>query len=143
VVSGLDVKEKVQGILTDWGLHVTLTRTGFQVPYESTAVNIAIVDQESRVLVKLWAMVLRDVQASPALYEWVATEGSTYHFGHAVWNFKNDDPGFGMLSFDHTLLGDYLDADELKQAVVALATTADELDDQLRPRFGGKRWVDD
>ncbi len=42
----------------------------------------------------------------------------------------------------HTLLGDYLDEEELHNAVGAVVTTADRLDDELQSRFGGKRSED-
>ena len=41
-----------------------------------------------------------------------------------------------------TWLGDYLDEEELHNAVGAVVTTADRLDDELQSRFGGKRSED-
>ena len=44
--------------------------------------------------------------------------------------------------FDHALLGDFLDPDELIGAVRDHVHTADELDDIVHDRFGGKRYTD-
>ena len=43
---------------------------------------------------------------------------------------------------DHTLLGDYIDPAELVSAVNAVMSSADELDEIVHDRFGGKRWTD-
>lgn len=141
------VRDKIQRILVDeMELDVRLISEGFQVPYASTAVNIRVVEQgdgdASRVLIKMWAPVLRNVNESAEVFRWIAVEGAVYTFGHACWNPDPQRPGVGMISFDHTLLGDYLDSEEMTTAIVALALTADDLDDGLQPRFGGQRFID-
>lgn len=141
------VRDKVQRILVDdMELNVRLNSGGYQVPFQSTAVNIRVFEQgegdSSRVLVKMWAPILRDVKEDPEMFRWIATEGTSYLFGNACWNPDPERPGFGMISFDHTLLGDYLDSAELRGALAALAVTANDLDDELQPRFGGLRFVD-
>ena len=42
------------------------------------------------------------------------------------------------VTFSHNLLGDYLDAEELMYAVGGVASSADELDDELVAKFGGR-----
>ena len=135
------VNEKVRRILMDWGLNVRLTPGGYQIPYESTAVNISVVEQEDRTLIQFWAPVLSGLKGTPELFEWVATAGQAYFFGASRLVQPSDD-GTYLLVFEHTLLGDFLDTEELKQVVGALANTADGLDDELKPRFGGSRFVD-
>jgi hypothetical protein len=139
------VRDKIQRILVDeLGLEVRLISNGFQVPYASSAVNIIVHedDDDDRTIIQMWAMVLRDVAESPELFEWIAVEGHQFFFGHACFNRNPQTPGIGMISFDYTLLGDYLDKAELEEALAALATTADGIDDQLQERFGGKRFLD-
>jgi hypothetical protein len=46
------------------------------------------------------------------------------------------------LWFEHTLLGDALDPDELRLAVSTVASVADGEDDALAAAFGGKRYAD-
>ena len=48
-----------------------------------------------------------------------------------------------ILGFSQRLLGDYLDEEELTHTVVAIAGTADILDDELQAKFGGKRFHED
>ncbi len=134
-----NVYNKVRDILMDMGAPVTLIPDGFQVAFESTAINLVIVDQEDRVLVQMYVPVLRELPATPQMFEYVATEGQGYFFGNLHYIPSVDD---GLLVFEHTLLGDYLDPDELQTALVALANTGNDLDDDLQKRFGGKRYVD-
>jgi len=102
-------------------------------------VNIRIIDQESRTLVRMVVPVLREVPPSPALFEYVATEGQNYYFGglHYVPGIEG-----GMLLFKETLLGDYLDEEELMNAVVAVVGTANRIDNDFVARFGGETFHD-
>ncbi len=133
------VYNKVRDMLLEEGLQVSLIDGGFQVPNDSTAVNISIVDQEDRVLVQMFVPVLHHLPPSPELFEYVATEGQGYFFGNMHYVPDGDE---GLLVFEHTLLGDYLDSDELHTALAALAITGNELDEELQQKFGGKRFVD-
>lgn len=134
------VYNKIRDMLLEKGLHVTLIDKGFQVPFDSTAVNINVLAQDTRTLVQMYVPVLRQLPPSAEMFEYVATEGQSYFFGNL--HYVRDIDG-GLLVFEHTLLGDYLDADELHAAVGALASTGNDLDDELQKRFGGKRFVDD
>lgn len=44
--------------------------------------------------------------------------------------------------YEHALLGDFLDAEELLVAVAAIVSTADELDEKLSKMGRGKPMVD-
>jgi hypothetical protein len=50
------------------------------------------------------------------------------------------EPTAGMVFYEHTLLGDFLNRKELEVAVKAIASTADKYDDELQARFGGKKF---
>lgn len=133
------VKNKIQQILMDQELMVTLLPNGFQVPFDTTAVNINVLEQETRTLVMMFVPVLREVPPSPELFKYIAIEGQQYFFGNLRYVPDVDQ---GLVSFEQTLLGDYLDADELMASLAALASTGNELDEELQKRFGGKRFVD-
>lgn len=133
------VKNKIQQILMDQELMVTLLPNGFQVPFDTTAVNINVLEQETRTLVMMFVPVLREVPPSPELFKYIAIEGQQYFFGNLRYVPDVDQ---GLVSFEQTLLGDYLDADELMASLAALASTGNELDEVLQKRFGGKRFVD-
>ncbi len=133
------VYDKVRDLLTSRELDLTVAGDGFQIRWDSAAVNVDIVEQEGRTLVQCYAPVLRELSPSVELFEYVATEGQDYYFGSM--HYLPDVEG-GLLVLEHTLLGDFLDADELDNVVDSLVVVANRLDDELQERFGGKRFVD-
>jgi hypothetical protein len=152
----LVVKDKVSRYARELFSIVQLDDDGdLIIPYESTKVWIQFVEREvspereefwnenqlSRTVVQIWAPIIIDVAPSNELYKWVATEGATYFYGHGkVLNYG--DKGNVQALFEVCLPGDTIDPGELKQALIAVATTADDLDDELKAKFGGKRYED-
>jgi hypothetical protein len=53
-----------------------------------------------------------------------------------------EDKGKVQVLFEITIPGDTLDPGELKQALIAVAFTADNLDYELKAKFGGMRIED-
>lgn len=138
--------QKVQRILLQEFGDVSLTNSGFKIEHGSTAIIVRIdewaadSDGNPRSVVHVWAPVARDVKPTPDLYRWAATEGQHKLFG-GVTVIDGQD-GKSLVTYDTTLLGDYVDPEELTTAVYAVGFTADELDDLVRERFGGERYVD-
>lgn len=99
-------------------------------------------EQEGRnTIVRVRAPILWEVPITPAVYQWVATEGQGYLFG-AVRVALEQGKSTGNLWFTHTLLGDNLDEPELETTVVCVLGDANRLDDELQKKFGGKRTTD-
>ena len=104
--------QKVQRILTSEFNSVLLIENGFSIEHGSTRSFIEIrewspdSDGNPRSTVYVWAIIARDVQASPELYHWAATKGQQMLFG-GVTVFDKDD-GRCFVQFDDTLLGDFL-----------------------------------
>jgi hypothetical protein len=142
---------KVQRLLTGpMNLRIDLQgdTIGVRFTDSSTQIHIRVLDWgktkdgEPRSLVRISAPLLRGVTPTPALYEYLAREVPRFFFGSiAVWD-DEDEKGKLALTLGHTLLGDYLDEEELKAAMFGILGSADDLDDQLKQKFGGKRWVD-
>jgi hypothetical protein len=141
---------KVQRLLTGpMGLRISVEGDRFTVQFQeaSTAAYLRVQDWgkdaegEPRSLVLITSLILRGVTPTPALYEWVARSGGSRWFGH-VEVHDDKEPGTVYLLFSHTLLGDFLDEKELAAAMFGVIAAADEWDDQLQTRFGGKRWAD-
>lgn len=142
---------KVQRILTgSMGLRVQLDGDTMTVQFQdmSTSVRLRVVDWgedadgEPRTVIRLAAPILWAVPPTPELFEWVAREGGDFLFGHVIATEDADTPDTVFLLMTHTLLGDYLDEPELASAMFGVLTAADELDDELQEKFGGKRLVD-
>ena len=86
------------------------------------------------------APILRSVEPTPELFEWVARKGSAAWFGRVeVHDFENDTV---HLVLSHTLLGDYLDQPEMEEAMWGVLRVGDKWDDELQKKFGGKRFKD-
>ncbi len=142
---------KVQRILTGpMGLRVSLQGNTMHVTFSdvSTRVSVGVTDWgvdkngDPQSLVQLSSPILWEVDPSPALFEWIAREGGNFFFGHISAHDDTSAPGKVFLLMSHTLLGDYLDEEELSSAMYGVLGTADKLDDELKQKFGGKRLAD-
>jgi hypothetical protein len=131
---------KVGRMLASAGIEASVTEDGFRIFYGSTALDVDIVGQQTRTLVKLVGPVVFGAPENAELTRWVAVDGQRTYFGSAALRPRGD--GAADVFIQHTLLGDFLDEGELLNAVAAVVKQADEWDDLVRTRFGGKR-VDD
>lgn len=142
---------KVQRLLTGpMGLKIQLQGETIGVVFtnSSTQIHVRVLDWgktkdgEPRSLVRVSAPVLRGVEPKPELFEYLAREAPKNWFGNiTVWE-DPDDKSKLSLAMAHTLLGDYLDQEELSTVLFGVLNAADELDDPMQQRFGGKRWTD-
>lgn len=110
----------------------------FSFAYESTRVFIRVLAWEESAVVNVYAITNFEVPASPDLFRYVATE-SSWVFGSLS---AQESEGSVTIIFGHTLLGDYLDPEALRTAIAAVAFSADQIDDEIKERFGGKRIID-
>jgi hypothetical protein len=91
-------------------------------------------------LVHLTVPVLLECKPTPALFEHVATHSDDYLFGHLSAVYRDE---LVDIYLTHTLLGDYLDLEELRHGVLAMAVTGDRIDNALQEQFGGRVLHDD
>ena len=139
------VTAKVQRILAkNW--RVELESDGaFLVWFESTGCRITCQQKDDEddgiVIIKVTAPILFNVPVTNDLFRWVATDGADQMFGNAHL-FLDESETTASLFFTEMLLGDYLDEEELNWAVSSVGFTADRLDDELLPVFGGRRTAD-
>ncbi len=146
----VQLKERVQRLLIDQNGSVSIDRDGdFFIRQGSAVVYVRVMPWgDTSTLVKVWSILVTSVPLTPEVYRWVAVEGQCYWFGHA--RVVENDPvagepvtggvPAGRIQFEHVLLGDVLDADELEAAVRGVWSAADDLDDELVARFGGTRF---
>jgi len=140
-----EVTQKVQRILAN-KFSTRLGRDGdFFVDRGSTTCRVWCrewgPEDKGHVLVCLSSPVLFEVPITDSLYEWIATEGTKNYFGRPVL-WLDESGRTGDLAFDHSLLGDFLDSEELRVALMLVLGSADRLDDELQERFGGRRLSD-
>jgi hypothetical protein len=145
MASVAETKERVQRILIDDLGRVEIDNEGFMYRSGSTKVFIRIssFDEDNFTLVAVYAFPLLDVTYTPDVYKWVALHADSYRFGHIGLSPNEGTPDIGAIVFSHNLLGDFLDPEELKWVIGAVGSTPDRLDDELKPMFGGRRYIED
>lgn len=137
------VREKVQRFLADSFGTVQVTADGeLSIRHESARVlvNCWTHGDDAAVFVNITCPVLFQVKETPALFEYIATHADDKVFGHL--HARRFDDGISVFN-SHTLLGDYLDQQELESACLVVLMTANELDDELQAQFGGTRFHED
>lgn len=139
----LEVKDRVQRLLTQQMGRIEIDAEGdYTFAYESTRLHVSVYPWEGPdlTIVSVYSIVLWEVPGSPELFEYIATGAFDYRLG-ALSLYRRTDGTFNV-NFSHRLIGETMDPEELKHTVGAVAVTADELDDEVKNRFGGKRWAD-
>jgi hypothetical protein len=152
----LVVKDKVQRFAKQLFNVVELNDDGsLSIPYESTHVFIEVYDLSptdadfaafkrehdlSNTIVSVWAMVLMEVKGSSDLFKWIATEGQGFDYG-AFRAIEREDGKYNVV-YKSGIPGDNLDAGELKEALLSVAATADNNDEELKRMFGGQTVAD-
>jgi hypothetical protein len=104
--------------------------------YESTRVFIEVDAFGDSSVVNVYAPVALEVPIGPPLYEWIAKRSDSWAFGHLG---LAEFPTGGTVSFRRTFLSEFLSEEQLRHTVGIVATTANELDDEIVSTFGGKR----
>lgn len=138
----LTVKDKVQRYLTDLVGRIEIDSDGdftFRHGSARMFVSVGAIGKDNTVVALNVPLTLR-VRPSAELFHFIATNADRYVFGHLSASERDDGV---LVMYSHSLLGDYLDAEELKWAVGAMATTADDLDNEIRDKFGGDLFHED
>lgn len=144
----LRLRDKVNGILTnDLGYKITVDGVGDTlVAFAGHHVFCWVSCQEMKsgtTWIGIWVDLLKSMPKSPELFEYVALHSGDYIFGHLVVRPMPDQPEQMRAKISHSLLGDYLDAEELKVAFQCVISTADDLIPELKGKFGGKTMDED
>ena len=95
--------------------------------------------------VRLLSYVLREVKkaGNEAMFEDFCKLNDEWVFGKIYWRENQKTPGEGYIMLEHNLLAEFLDFEELAAAVGCLGWVADDIDDKLKAKYGGKRFVDE
>ncbi len=110
----------------------------FLIASGSTFVAILPTQWGERTVVKLTAPVALDItKVTPQLTRFLAEKNNQLLFG----KFSLDTEQKAVW-YEHVLLGDFLDAEELLIAVALIAHTADEHDEQVSKMARGRRPID-
>ena len=142
--SALDVlRAKVEKILAEqFGTYTVDQEGDVVVDYESARVFVCSRDWKQRAtVVSIFSVTNVGVPVTPALTLFLARENLSLLFGHFSLRAE-EGAEQGEVWFGHTLLGDFLDPDELVTALSTVARMADKYDDLIRERFGGRLYLE-
>ena len=137
-----DARDRIAVLASEAGIPLERDPNGdFFVPMGSTTTFVQVSADGDRAVLDVWAPTVVDVRLTPELHRFVAE--TSFLFGRMVVEpTPAAGDGLGQVVLTHALLGDPLNAEVLLQGVGAIANTADQLDDDLVVRFGGRRSSD-
>ena len=138
------VQKKVQSILSTELGSVKVDADGdIRIDYESTSVRIAVEkygDNEEETVVEITGVLSFETPATPKLYKWINDKNGLIKFG-TIYHLDGAKGGTLVL-LQYSILGDFLDPEELLNAVRVVVLIANKLDDEVIEEFGGKRVID-
>jgi len=152
----LVIKDKVGRYIKEVFEQVSLGDSGeFVIAHESVLVIVEVLENTDPESVKarkefglpIFAVnvlcpVLLDVKPSNELFKWIATEGQSYDYGSFSFQYNEEDKNKGTILFAYMIAADTIDAEEVKNAVISVASTSDNNDEELKKMFGGRRISD-
>ena len=152
----LVIKDKVGRYIKEVFEQVSLGDSGeFVIAYESVLVIVEVLENTDQEIVKLrkefglpifgvnvLCPVLLDVKPSNDLFKWIATEGQSYDYGSFSFQYNEEDKNKGTVLYAYMIAADTVDAEEVKNAVISVASTSDNNDEELKKMFGGRRVSD-
>lgn len=119
----------------------------YRIRFDSTALLLQPLEwQEDKTILRILALVLKDVPraGNEAMFEEFSAINDRMIFGKIYWLPDSpENKEVGMVLIEHNLLGEFLDYEELEVACKACGFSAADLDEQLKTRYGGKRYIDD
>ena len=132
-----ETRDRVATLVANLVGRVELSPSGeLSFPYETTRIFVGVRPWgEGSSVVFVYAVTNVDLTPSPELYEYVALHTDSWIFGHLGMSVEDDK---AVIVFSHSLLGDRIDEETLQTAVAAVAVTANEIDEQIKERFGGR-----
>jgi|LakMenE18May11ns_1017448.scaffolds.fasta_scaffold9958282_2 hypothetical protein len=141
------VKGKVQRMLTEELGSIKIDRDGdFIITHESAVVFVSVFafndKEDSDIVIRCTSPMIKDAPLTSELTKWVAIEGQHFSFGSCNLN-PNEDGTTAWIYFRYAIVGNDLDSNELISAVYRTVFTANQLDDELKSKFGGKLFTED
>jgi type III secretion system-like peptide-binding chaperone len=97
----------------------------------SADVHVSVAALEDKAVVAVFSWVATGVTPSEELYRYLLTENANFVFGGFALGADN------TVIYQHTVVGDTIDKEQLRASVRAVAGVADDYDDQIAGRFGG------
>jgi hypothetical protein len=97
----------------------------------SADVHVSVAALEDKAVVAVFSWVATGVTPSEELYRYLLTENANFVFGGFALGPDN------TVIYQHSVIGDTIDKEQLRTSVRAVADVADDYDDRIASRFGG------
>ena len=88
-------------------------------------------------VVRVFAITNLDVPVTAELTSYLLSKNLDFVFGGFALDVDN-----GAVWFNHNVLGDFMAAEEFEATISAVAHTANQFDDEIKGRFGGRLYVE-
>ncbi len=88
-------------------------------------------------IIRVFAITNLDVPVTAELTSYLLQKNLEFVFGGFALDGKE-----GAVWFNHNLLGDFAHPEQLEATLGAVASTADQFDDEIKSRFGGRLYVE-
>lgn len=109
----------------------------FIINFGSAVASTRVVPwSEDETLITTRSYVVTDIDITPELSYFLLRENNGIYFGRFALDAEND------IVFEHSLVGSACNLIELKHSVMTVIRIADEYDDEIVTRWGGKRALD-
>lgn len=141
----MQVRSKVEALLKDFLGHWEMDDDhDYVVRNESAVVFIRVASSSSgdTCMVNIFSPVatqIPNMKQKTELAGMLLDSNAGVYFGKFGWREVSNG---GMVVCEQAILGSSLDKDSFNMALSAVATRANEIDDEIVARFGGKRWID-
>jgi hypothetical protein len=109
--------------------------TAFDVVVDGIPVRVEVAAEDERTVVEVVCVTNRGVPADEALFRWLAEHGQDARFGHLRCVVDRD---LATVECRYALLGDFLDHEELRLAVLAVAHAGARARARVLDQFGGE-----
>ena len=92
---------------------------------------------EDKTVIRVFAITNLGVPVTADLTKYLLEKNMEFVFGGFALDVDQ-----GAIWFNHNLLGDFAAPEELEATMAAVAHTADQYDDEIKGRFGGRLYVE-
>jgi hypothetical protein len=107
----------------------------FDVIAGGAPVRVSVASEDGRTVVEVGAVTNRGVPVSERLFRWLAEHGQDSRFGHLGCTVEDD---VATVYCRYAVLGDFLDREELRLAVLAVSLAGAAARSSVADEFGGE-----
>lgn len=131
------IKPWMTELFKDAILTISENEPVFSVNFGSAIAHTEVVPWgETEAIIVTQSRVVAEVEITPDLMYYLLRENDSLYFGR--FSINSED----AVLFEHSLVGSTCDKQELKTSVITVVKFADEYDDKIVQRWGGKRALD-